>query len=436
MIKDLFLKSFRGGIHVKDYKYFTENLPIKKAPVPVKVRIPLNQHTGKPAEPIVKAGDIVKTGQRIGACQGFISSNIHSSITGKVTAIDRFPEPVGGESVCIEVSGDGRDETEFLDGDPSNIIRRIEDAGIVGMGGAMFPTHVKLQPPKDKKIEAVILNGAECEPFVTSDYRQMVEMPDDVINGLKLIMQAVKVEKGFIGIESNKPHAVEIMKDKTKGTNIEVIVLKTKYPQGGEKQLIKAMLNREVPSGGLPFDVGVIVQNIGTAVAVHEAVVSGKPLYERVVTVTGSCVKEPANWLVRIGTLFSDLVGWSGGLQKETGKVIMGGPMMGIAQYTFDIPVIKGTNAVLVMDKEEIKDVKKEACIRCGKCVFNCPIGLDPGRIAILIEKGKWEEAEVLGAVDCIECGVCAYTCPSNRDVIQLIKYAKKRIAECKVKKG
>lgn len=425
MISHLRLKTFRGGLHVEDYKWLTENLPIKQAPIPKKVRISLNQHTGKPATPIVKIDDMVRTGQLIASGQGVISSNIHSSINGRVTAIDRFPEPISGENLCIEIEGDGGEEIETLKGDPSNIVKRIQDAGIVGMGGAMFPTHVKLQPPKDKKIDTVILNGAECEPFVTCDYRLMIEMPDIVISGLKMIMQAVGAKKGYIGIESNKPEAIRIMKEKA--GEIEVIILKTKYPQGGEKQLIKAMLNREVPSGGLPFNVGVLVQNIGTSVAIYEAVKLGKPLYERVVTVTGSCIKEPANWRVRIGTMFSDLVNWSGGLKFDAGKLIMGGPMMGIAQYSFSVPVVKGTNAILVMGKDEIRDVKEEPCIRCGKCIVGCPIGLDPGRLGTFIAKGKIEEAKELGAIDCIECGICVYSCLSNRNLVQLIKYAKTR---------
>lgn len=413
------IKTFRGGVHVKDYKRLTENLPIKQAPIPKKVRIPLNQHTGKPANPIVKVGDAVRTGQLIALGQGLISSNIHSSITGKITAIDKYPEPQSGEYLCVEIEGDGRDELVSLDGEASNVVQRVQDAGIVGMGGAMFPTHVKLQ----KKVDTVVLNGAECEPFVTCDYRLMVEMPEIVINGLKIIMQAVGAKRGIIGIESNKLKAIQIMKQRW----AEVVVLKTKYPQGGEKQLIKALLNREVPSGKLPFDIGVLVHNVGTAVAIYEAVKLAKPLYERVVTVTGSCVKEPANWRARIGTLVSDLISWSGGLKIEAGKLIMGGPMMGISQYTFDVPVVKGTSAILIMARDEIRDVREEVCIRCGKCIVGCPMGLDPGKLGTLIEKGKLEEAEAIGALDCIECGICAYTCPANRNLVQLIKYAKRK---------
>jgi len=428
-----FLKTFHGGVHVDDNKFLTENSPIKKTPLPKKVRIPLSQHAGNPAEPIVKIGDYVKTGQKIGQANGFISANIHSSVTGKVLNISKFPHPVSGESLCVEIESIEKEEFEYLSGDEDNILERIKDAGVIGMGGAMFPTHVKLQPPKDKKIDTVILNAAECEPFVTSDYRMMIERPDDVISGLKLVMKILNVDNALIGVEANKKAAIKILQEKTRNEkNIRLEVLATKYPQGGEKQIIKVLLNREVPSGGLPFDVGVVAHNVGTVIAVYEAINFKKPLYERVVTVTGSCVKDPSNWLVRIGTLFSDLIDWSGGLKTSAAKLIMGGPMMGIAQYTFDVPVVKGTNAILVMGKEDVRQIKKESCIRCGKCVVRCPIGLDPGRLAVLIEKGKLEDAKAAGVLDCIECGVCAYSCPANRDIVQLIKYAKKQIMQNK----
>jgi len=431
MSLNLFSPSFRGGLHLRDYKWLTENLPIKKAPISKKVRIPLSQHAGKPAAPVVKMGDAVKTGQLIGAMQGIVSANVHSSITGKVTAIDKFPDPVCGESLCVEIQGDGvADEIVNLNDDAKDIIGRIKSAGIVGMGGAMFPTHIKLQPPSDKKIDTFILNAAECEPYITSDYRLLIEKTDEILSGLKIMMKATVVEKAYIGIEDNKPEAIKTLTEKCSKPefrHIPVVVLPAKYPQGGEKQLIKSVLGREVPSGKLPFDVGVIVQNVGTAYAVHEAVVLSKPFYERVVTVTGSCVKEPGNWLVRVGTLVGDLIEQTGGLKSEPGKVIMGGPMMGIAQYTMDVPVVKGTNAILVLSKNEVFEAKKEVCIRCGKCLLCCPMGLDPGKIATLVEKGKLDEAVEAGALDCIECGLCAYECPSNRDIVQLVKHAKKQ---------
>lgn len=411
-----FLKTFHGGIHVKDYKELTKDLPIKTLPIPKKVRIPVNQHFGKPSRPVVKVGDLVKTGTVIAMGEEKISSNIHASISGKVISIDRYPDPLGKDSLAIEIESDGKDE--LAPGlSCSEGINCIQEAGIVGMGGAMFPTHIKLQPPKDKKVDTVILNGAECEPYITCDYRLMIEEPDKILEGLKIIMRVLGAKNAYIGIESNKPKAIKIMKEKAGW--VKIIPLKTKYPQGGEKQLIKAILKKEVPSFGLPFDVGVVVQNVATAAAVYEAVVLHKPLYERVVTISGSCVKEPGNYKVRIGTLFSDIVE----LKDTPGKLIMGGPMMGLAQYTFNVPVIKSTNAILVMKKEEVRGPKP--CIRCGRCILDCPMGLWPGRLADLGEKGRIDEAIELGVKDCIECGICSYTCPSIRNIIQLVKHAK-----------
>lgn len=296
----------------------------------------------------------------------------------------------------------------------------------------MFPTAVKLHPPGNNKIDTVILNGAECEPFITCDYRLIVEMPDIVLEGLALCMEAVQAKQAYIGIESNKPQAIEIMRNKTaaSGANIKVAVLKTKYPQGGEKQLIKAVLNKEVPSGRFPFNIGVLVQNIATVTAVYEAVKLGQPLYERIVTVTGSCIREPANWKVRIGTSFNDLIKWSGGLQGDPAKLIMGGPMMGLAQYNYEVPVIKGTNGILVLARKEVTWPPKLPCIRCARCIYDCPMKLDPGLLANLVEKERWEEAREEGIKDCMECGLCAYLCGSGRDIVQLIKYGKKRIQE------
>jgi len=416
------LKTFRGGIHIKGYKWITEGLAIEDLPLPEKVRIPVNQHFGKPALPIVKSGDMVKTGQVIAVFQGKLSSNIHSSISGRVISISKKPTPIGPDSLSIEIESDGRDEIAGHMREDSEL-SYIEKAGIVGLGGAMFPTAVKLQPPAGKKVDAVIVNGAECEPYITCDYRLMIEESDKILKGLEIVMRILKAQTAYIAIESNKPKAINLMKNKLKGNrNINICALKTKYPQGGEKQLIKAVLNREVPSGGLPFDVGAVVQNVSTLMAIYNAVILGKPLYERVLTVTGSAVKNPGNYKVRIGALFSDIVE----LKHNPGRIVMGGPMMGLAQSTLDVPVIKGTNAILVMDKGEIRNSNKDVCIRCGKCVANCPMGLWPGKIADLIEKGHIDEAREFGFKDCIECGICAYLCPSNRDIVQLIKYVKK----------
>ncbi len=420
------LKTFAAGLHIKDYKWLAKNQPITKMPLPAKVKIPVSQHFGKPAQPIVKPGDLVKTGQLIAQAQGNFSANIHASLSGKVTAISRFPHPLGPESLMIDIESDGKDEAAApLTGtDP---LALIAEAGIVGMGGAMFPTHIKLKPPPGKKVETIILNGVECEPYVTSDYRLMLEEADQVLAGLRIIMQATGVERAYIGIEANKQDIISLIREKLKSANgIEVVGLKTKYPQGGEKQLIQAVLNREVPSAGLPFDVGVIVQNVATTAAIADAVNKKRPLFERVVTVTGSCVEKPANLLVRLGTSFKELVDFCG-LKCAPGKVVMGGPMMGLAQYTLAVPVIKGTNAILVMNEKEARPRNVDVCLRCGRCLWNCPMGLESGIIATLVEKGLFEEAIAKGAKDCIECGLCAYNCPAARDVVQLIKYAKQK---------
>lgn len=420
------LKTFAGGLHIKDYKSLAKDKHIENMPLPAKVRIPVSQHFGKPALPIVKVSDMVYTGQLIAESQGDFSANIHASISGKITAIDKFPHPTGGELLAIEIENDGTDtfKSDILVDDPIDIIK---EAGIVGMGGAMFPTHIKLNPPQDKKIEALIVNGVECEPYITSDYRVMIEAPDQILKGLSILMKITGIEKAYIGIEANKPDAIELFRSKISGNpNIKVVPLKTKYPQGGEKQLIKAILNKEIPSGKLPFDVGAVVLNIFTVFAIYEAIELKKPLYERVVTVTGSCVKNTANLKVRIGTSFRDVLEYCG-LSSIPSKVIMGGPMMGLAQYTMDVPVIKGTNGILAMSSKETLVKPAEVCLRCGKCVVKCPMGLDPGTLATLIEKSRIEEAIAKGAKDCVECGLCAYLCPSNRNIVQLIKYAKQK---------
>lgn len=413
------LRTFKGGLHIDDCKWLTEDLPIKELPLPKKVRIPINQNFGNPAEPVVKSGDLVKTGQLIAVCSGNISSNVHASISGRVLTVDKFPNPLGKEAIAVEIESDGKDE-HAPELQKANPIDMIKEAGIVGMGGAMFPTYIKLQPPKDKKVDTLIINGAECEPYITCDYRLMLEEPDRIISGIKIIAEMLNVKDIFLGIESNKPKAIDVMGGRLKGIG-RIVLLKTKYPQGGEKQLIKAVSGREVPSGGLPFEVGAIVQNIATAAAIHDAVVLHKPMYERVVTIAGSCVKEPGNFRLRIGTLVSDIAE----LADTPEKLIIGGPMMGLAQYTFDVPIIKGTSAVLVFGKKDIKSYPLQPCIRCGKCINACPMGLYPGRLADLVSKGLIEEAVNEGLKDCIECGLCAFVCPSNRDIIQLVKYAK-----------
>ncbi len=428
------MKSFFGGVH-PDYNKTTEHKKIEVAVLPKKVIIPLSQHTGAPCEALVKIGDIVKAGQKIAESKAFVSAPVHASISGKVIEIAKKPHPIAGESLAIVIESDGRLEYDKSvkprdnvdDIDRKELINIIKEAGIVGLGGAAFPTHVKLSPPPEKKIDTIILNGAECEPYLTCDHRLMIEETGKIISGLRLIMKVLDVKKAFIGIESNKENAIVFMKDKS--GNIEVVPLKTKYPQGAEKILIYAITKRKVPSGGLPMDVGVVVQNVGTAKAVYDAVYNGKPLIERCITVTGA-VKEPKNLLVKVGNLFDELIAQCGGYKGEPAKLISGGPMMGIAQYTDEIPVIKGTSGILVLDKKE--EYEERRCIRCAKCVDVCPVNLTPNMIMANAKNDRIDAAKSFNALDCFECGCCAFVCPSKIPLVQYIKYAKAEIMKKK----
>ncbi len=432
------LLTFKGGIHPKEEKFYTEDKVIREMPRPTKVVIPLRQHIGAPCELKVAKGDNVKTGQVIGNSPAYICANVHASISGKVVDIASMPHPILGHCLSVIIESAMEDkwvevehyrDWEHLTNEKLRMI--IKEAGIVGLGGAAFPTHVKLSPPEDKPIDTVIVNGAECEPYLTSDQRIMIERAKDIIQGLRIIMKILSAKKAFIAGEINKPSALSLMAKASKGEkDIEVVPLKTKYPQGSEKQLIKAVLNREVPSGRLPLDVGVVVQNVGTALAIMEAVVLGKPLIDRTVTVTGLAVKEPQNFRVRIGTLFQDVIDACGGFDKEPGKIIMGGPMMGIAQKSTDVPVIKGTSGILVLPKKEVNLSHPRDCIRCGRCIEVCPMRLMPNMLGILVERAKFDEAKRYHLLDCIECGSCGYVCPSNRSLVHFIKLGKFKISK------
>jgi len=438
------LNTFRGGVHPSYCKQTTASQPIRLAEEPHRVIIPLSQHIGAPAQPLVKVGDSVKIGQKIGEAQGFISVPVHSSISGKVVAIQPSPHPLGRNCLSIIIEKDGSnllDENIRPKGDLSTLssdeIRVIvREAGIAGMGGAAFPTHVKLSPPSKSKIDTFVLNCAECEPYLTCDYRLLLERVGEVIYGMKALMKALGVKKGYIGIEDNKPDAIEVLrKIQEKDGEIKVVTLKTKYPQGAEKQLIKAILNREVPLGGLPLDVGVIVNNVGTAFATACAIKKGLPLIERIVTVTGSGLAEPQNLEIKLGTTFADVIRQCGGFTDAVEKVIMGGPMMGIAQHTLDVPVIKGTSGILLLSKGEVSAEEPHPCIKCARCVDSCPIYLLPLYLGIYGEKEMWRKCEQMGALDCIECGCCGYVCPARIPLVQLIKLAKAEISVYRKKK-
>ncbi len=431
------IATFERGIHPEYHKELTSNKPVTEAKLPQRIVIPLSQHIGAPCKAEVNIGDEVKKGQVIGVTTSFVSSPVHASISGKVIAIADFPNPSGKMVTSIVIESDGNDQAvtfngndKYMDLGPDDFKQLIKDAGIVGLGGAAFPTNVKLSPPKEKPIDTVIINGAECEPYLTADHRLMVERSSELVDGLKILMKTLGVSNGYIGIEENKPDAVEAVRSAVSGeSNIEVYPLEIKYPQGAEKMLIKAIKGREVPSKGLPMDVGVVVQNVGTAIAVYEAVRYGKPLIERVVTITGKGIQEPKNMLVRIGTLMSDVIEQCGGLVDGAVKVISGGPMMGFAQWTLDVPVIKGTSGILVMTEDEyVASDEYSACIRCGSCIDICPMGLNPSMLSILSEKGFFEETREYNLFDCFECGSCAYVCPSKRPMVQFIRLAKSQI--------
>ena len=433
--------TFSGGVHPAGNKNLSAHKPTVPAAIPKRVVIPLSQHIGAPTKPLVVIGQEVKKGEKIGETTGFVSAPVHASISGKVVALGSFPHSLGVNIPAVVIESDGKDEwvtglkenPDYNLLSPDELKKIIQDAGIVGMGGATFPTHVKLSPPKEKPIDVVILNGAECEPYLTSDHRLMLERPKEIINGLKILMRILGVEKGYIGIEANKPDAIETMTKAAAGSpEVKVWPVKVKYPQGAEKMLIKAIAGRTVPAGSLPMDVRVVVQNVGTAEAIYNAVRYGRPLVERYVTVTGRGVKEPKNFLARIGTPFSELIEAAGGLTDAAAKVIAGGPMMGMSQYTLDVPVIKGTSGITVLPKSEVSTKPYGPCIRCGRCIDACPMKLQPSYIGLYIEKGHYQDAKDYNLMDCFECGSCTFVCPANRPMVQWVKKAKKELLKKK----
>ncbi len=435
------MKTFKlGGVHPPENK-LSQNAPIEVLALPETVAIPISQHLGVPANPVVKKGDTVKAGQLIAKGEAFISANIHASVSGTVQKIDDIVDSSGyrKKAIVIKTEGDVWEEGIDMSTDlikeitltPEEIVTRINEKGIVGMGGATFPSHVKLMVPQGKKAEYLIINGVECEPYLTSDHRLMLEKAEEMLVGIQIQMKALKVEKAIIGIENNKPDAIEhIRKLLPSYPGISVEPLKVKYPQGGEKQLIKALVNREVPSGKLPIEVGCVVHNVGTAFAVYEAVQKNKPLVERVVTVTGKAVKQPSNFMVRIGTPIAALLEAAGGLPENTGKVVNGGPMMGKAITDISAPVTKGTSGILLFEKQASSRKPVHNCIRCARCASICAMGLEPYLLAVLADNKRYEDCEAERIMDCIECGSCLYICPSGRPLLDQIRVGKNQVGK------
>jgi len=433
------LKTFRkGGVHPAENK-ISSGSSILDLPVPGLVTVHLSQHLGVPAQPVVDKGDSVRTGQLIAKSAGFVSANIHSPVSGTVQKIEPVPDITGYPKMAIVIEVRGDEWIETIDRTDTivrpdklsreEIIARISEMGVVGMGGATFPSHVKVSVPKGKKAEILIINGVECEPYLTSDHRLMLEKGEEILIGAGFLMRALPVDQAVIGIEKNKPDAIEHLRKLSSGyPGIRVEPLKVKYPQGGEKQLIKAITGREVPSGGLPIDVGAVVHNVGTAFAVYEAIAKNKPLFERVVTVTGKSLAKNANFKVRIGTPISSLIDAAGGLPDDTGKVISGGPMMGRALPGLNAPVTKGTSGIVVMKANESVRKTVMNCIRCARCASACPMGLEPYFLMSLGDARRWEEMETARALDCMECGSCSFTCPSNRPLLDYIRIGKTNV--------
>ena len=432
MLKKL---SFKGGVHPDDNKKQTEGKAIEILEVPQILTYPVQQHLGAPCTPCVKVGDYVKMGQKIADSEAFVSAPIHASVSGTVIDIKPCPVPNGSmvESIIIENDfTDTLDETlapiDYMSVDPDSIPAIVREAGVVGMGGATFPTHVKLNPPDKSKIDTIIVNAAECEPYITSDHRVMLETPEEVIRGLKIILKRFGITNGHIAIEDNKPDAIKLLKEKCEGEGITVDTLKKKYPQGSEKHLIYAVTKRQVPGGKLPADVGVIVVNVDTAAAIARKFMHGIPLMRRIVTVAGTPFKKEANYSVRIGTGIDYIIEKNGGFREEPAKVIIGGPMMGVAQFRLNVPVIKGTSALLALTGEEAQIPEEENCIRCGKCTQHCPMNLMPLYLQQYALKDDMESCEKYNVTSCIECGCCSYGCPSKRQLVQTIRIAKRKV--------
>ncbi|NNJ71507.1 MAG: electron transport complex subunit RsxC [Kiritimatiellales bacterium] len=429
-------RKFKGGVHPNDSKALSASKPIQQAPLLESYKVIMHQNIGAPPELVVKKGDTVKKGTLLAKASGFVSVPLHAPTSGTIKSIDKCPGPTGISVPAIEIAADGEDAWEspfepiadWMNADPAGLRQRICDAGIVGMGGAGFPTHVKLSPPEDKTIDTLILNGAECEPYLTADHRLMLEHAEEVVLGAAISARILGLKSAVIGIEENKPDAIEKLESVAGKYNITVQSLPVNYPQGAERQLIYAITGREVPIGKLPMDVGCVVQNIATVIAIAEAVVKGLPSIERVATVTGKPVVNPGNWRLRIGTPVAKVLELAGGISEQPAKLLLGGPMMGIAQSSLDVTVMKNTSGVLLIAADEVSLYTSEPCIRCGRCVDCCPMQILPATISQAVENKRFDWAEKLNVMACIECGSCSYVCPSHRPLNQHFKRAKVEI--------
>ena len=429
-------RRFFGGVHPAYNKGLSDGQAIEAMPLPEKFIVHFAQNLGASPKPVVQKGALVRKGQVIAEPQGFVSVPLHSPTSGTVQAIDVFPHPVGADMPAAVIVPDGKDEwapglnverdPDRFDGETIRSI--IRDAGLVGMGGAAFPTHVKLSPPKDKPIDTLIINGAECEPYLTSDHRLMLEKPAQILEGASYFAKVLGVKRVIVAIERNKPDAIAMMRKEAGTWGYTVAGLEVVYPQGAERQLIFSLTGRKVPAGGLPMDVGVLVQNVGTSVAAFEAIRFGRPLIERVVCVTGRGVARSKNVLARIGTTFGDIIAYCGGWHEDAGKVISGGPMMGVAQYSLEASVTKGTSGIVVLTRNEVAQFVSDPCIRCGRCVRACPMRLNPSVLGIFAERLHFADTEAYHVMDCIECGCCAYVCPSRRPMVHHFRRAKAEI--------
>ncbi len=438
------LATFKHGIHPEDFKHLTDKKPIERMPFTDEYVLPLGQHIGAPSKPIVKKGQYVNRGEKIAEAGGFVSVALHAPVSGTIKAVDELTETLTGKmvpSIRMEID---RFSTQQLTTTPpkkytdltyEEFISSVQNSGLVGLGGAAFPAHVKFKVPDDKTCKYLMINGVECEPFLTSDHRTMVEQPDAVIDGIKILNHFVKAEKAFIGIENNKPDAIKLLTEKAAAFTdfeIEVVPLKVKYPQGAEKMLITAVLNKEIPSGKLPIDVETMVSNVSSIAYLSDWFRIGKPVIERVVTVTGTAINKPANMLVPIGTPMKEVVEYCGGLNHDNVKMLLGGPMMGMPQRSLKIPVVKGTSGMLLLQDDELGTLDEYSCVRCGRCVDACPMFLNPSTLGLLAKKGLWEEMEENYVLDCFECGSCSFVCPSHIPLVQSFRVAKGIIREKK----